>query len=127
MMTTQKIIKIALLLLIIIGGLSSLIVFLIVPKNETKKEPSTQPSVLEYDENPNAMIARLILNSEKKWVQSNSSGMTFEIKNLNGEIITPDENNLTEGRRIIINGLTHEIKEFQDFVMTIVKIQPVVN
>jgi len=129
-MTKLKIIIGSSLFAVIALGL--IIGFVIVPSFTKKEEPneesaktSSESSVLKY-ESDNPISAKLILNSEKKWTQSESP---FEIRNLEYIIVTPETyaTELNTGRRIIINGITHDITELTDSAMTIQKTQLTVS
>jgi hypothetical protein len=86
---------------------------------------SSTASVLNY-ENSNQMVIKLILNSDNKWTQS---GLPFEIRDLENNIITPEQytSKLALQRRIKINGLTYDITELTDSEMTIKRTQLTVN
>jgi hypothetical protein len=86
---------------------------------------SSSASVLNY-ENSNQTVIKLILNSDNKWTQS---GLPFEIRDLENNIITPEQytSKLALQRRIKINGLTYDITELTDSEMTIKRTQLTVN
>jgi len=91
----------------------------------TISSTSSSASVLNY-ENSNQMVIKLILNSDNKWTQS---GLPFEIRDLENNIITPEQytSKLALQRRIKINGLTYDITELTDSEMTIERTQLTVN